>query len=192
VGAPVTVRVHRERVVIWRDAERLAEHARAPDGAHRRVVDPAHFAPLFGRKPRAQVMLYREALLELGPVAASYVGELSRRQRARLGEEILGLYALYECHGAGELLAAMALATAQGAYGVAYLQALIAPPVPAPAGMTPPIPMANLEPSLPGLADLPPQAEVDRALSSYESYAWIPDRVDGREAALATLGEVRP
>ena len=85
-GAPVTVRVHRERIVIWRDAERLAEHARAPDGAHRRVVDPAHFAPLFGRKPRAQVMLYREALLELGPVAASYVGELSRRQRARLGD----------------------------------------------------------------------------------------------------------
>ena len=78
VGAPVTVRVHRERIVIWRDAERLAEHARVPDGAHRRVVNPTHFAPLFGRKPRAQVMLYREALLELGPVAASYVGELSR------------------------------------------------------------------------------------------------------------------
>ena len=66
VGAPVTVRVHRERIVIWRDAELLAEHARAPDGAHRRVVDPAHFAPLFGRKPRGQVMLYREALLGLG------------------------------------------------------------------------------------------------------------------------------
>ena len=30
VGAPVTVRVHRERIVIWRDAEWLAEHARAP------------------------------------------------------------------------------------------------------------------------------------------------------------------
>ena len=69
VGAPVTVRVHRERIVIWRDTELLAEHARAPDGAHRRVVDPAHFAPLFGRKPRAQVMLYREALLGLGGVA---------------------------------------------------------------------------------------------------------------------------
>jgi len=38
-----------KRIVIWRDAELQAEHARAPDGAHRRVVDPAHFAPLFGR-----------------------------------------------------------------------------------------------------------------------------------------------
>lgn len=192
VGAPVTVRVHRERIAIWRDAERLAEHARAPDGAHHRVVDPAHFAPLFGRKPRAQVMLYREALLELGPVAAGYVGELSRRQRARLGEEILGLYGLYERHGAGELLAAMAQGAAQGAYGTAYLQALIAPPVPAHEGMTPPIPATGLQPPLLVLADLPPQAEVDRALSSYESYVWIPDRAEDREAALATVGEVRP
>ena len=192
VGAPVTVRVHRERIVIWRDAEWLAEHARAPDGAHRRVVDPAHFAPLFGRKPRAQVMLYREALLELGPIAAGYVGELSRRQRARLGEEILGLYALYERHGAGELLAAMALATTQGAYGVAYLQALIAPPDPAREVITPLASPTGLRPSLLALADLPPQAEVDRALSSYESYVWIPDRVDDRAAALATRGEVRP
>ena len=192
VGAPVTVRVHRERIVIWRDAEWLAEHARAPDGAHRRVVDPAHFAPLFGRKPRAQVMLYREALLELGPIAAGYVGELSRRQRARLSEEILGLYALYERHGAGELLAAMALATTQGAYGVAYLQALIAPPDPAREVIAPLAAPTGLQPSLLALADLPPQAEVDRALSSYESYVWIPDRVDDRAAALATRSEVRP
>jgi hypothetical protein len=156
------------------------------------MVDPAHFAPLFGRKPRAQVMLYREALLELGPLAAGYVGELSRRQRARLGAEILGLYALYERHGAGELLAAMALATAQGAYGVGYLQALLAPPDPAHEGMTPPIPAADLRPSLLALADLPPQVEVDRALSTYESYVWIPDRADGGEAALATVGEVLP
>lgn len=192
VGAPVTVRVHRERIVIWRDAERLAEHARAPDGAHRRVVDPAHFAPLFGRKPRAQVMLYREALLELGPLAAGYVGELSRRQRARLGEEILGLYALYERHGASEFLAAIALATTQGAYGTAYLQALIAPPGPAPDGS----PSTSLPPGLPAsplaLADLPPQAEVDRALSTYETYVWTPDCAGDHDDALVILGEVLP
>jgi hypothetical protein len=137
-------------------------------------------------------MLYREALLELGPIAAGYVGELSRRQRARLGEEILGLYALYERHGADALLAAMAQGAPQGAYGVAYLQALLAPLVPADEGMTPPIPAADLQPSLLVLADLPPQAEVDRALSSYESYVWIPDRTDAREAALVTPGEVLP
>ena len=33
---------------------------------------------------------------------------------------------------------------------------------------------------------------VDRALSSYESYVWIPDRVDDHADALATLREVLP
>ena len=45
VGAPVTVRVHPERPVIWRDAERLAEHARAPDGAHRRIIQAHRLSP---------------------------------------------------------------------------------------------------------------------------------------------------
>lgn len=63
VGCPVTVRVHAERIVLWRDGEHLASHRRAPDGAHQRVIDPAHYAPLFPRKPRGQVMLYRTALL---------------------------------------------------------------------------------------------------------------------------------
>ena len=43
--------------------------------------------------------------------------------------------------------------------------------------------------SLLDVADLPPQDEVDRALSSYESYAWILDRVDDHADALATLRE---
>lgn len=166
VGAPVTVRVHRERIVIWRDAELLAEHARAPDGAHRRIVDPVHFAPLFGRKPRGQVMLYREALLGLGDVAQQYLSELSRRQRARLGTEVLAVYALYERCGAAELLAAMELAQAQGAFGAAYLGALVSAPVPEP---PPPSPAWLL------LADLPPQIEIDRELSSYEAYVWAVD-----------------
>ena len=86
----------------------------------------------------------------------------------------------------------MALATTQGAYGVAYLQALIAPPDPAREVITPLASPTGLQPPLLVLADLPPQAEVDRALSTYESYVWIPDRAEDREAALATVGEVRP
>src|SRR6266849_2364790 len=183
VAAPVTVRVHRERIVIWRDAERLAEHARAPDGAHRRVVNPAHFAPLFGRKPRGQVMLYREALLGLGAIAQQYVSELSRRQRARLGTEILAVYALYECCGAAELLAAMELAQAQGAFGAAYLGALVSAPVP-----EPPPPANWLV-----LTDVPSQIEIDRELSAYEAYVWAPDvqqELD-HDHELVLNGEVR-
>jgi hypothetical protein len=75
VGMPVTVRLHRERVVIWRDTVRLAEHKRARDGAHQRIVVPEHFAALFAKKPRARVMLQRQALRELGGSAMSFVAE---------------------------------------------------------------------------------------------------------------------
>ena len=168
VGAPVTVRVHRDRIVIWRDAEHLATHARAPDGAHRRVVEPAHFAPLFGRKPRAQVMLYREALLRLGDGAVQYLSRLSRRHRAHLGPQVLAIYALYQRRGAAALLAAMAQAEQHGAYGAAYLEALLEP-----AHRLAGLPLAAL-PIL-ALPEVPCQAEVDRHLSSYEQYVHITD-----------------
>ncbi|GAC1652618.1 MAG: hypothetical protein NVS4B6_29120 [Mycobacterium sp.] len=184
VGAQVTVRIHRERIVIWHDAELLAEHARATDGAHRRVVNPAHFAPLFGRKPRGQVMLYREALLGLGAVAQRYVSELSRRQRARLGTEVLAVYALYERCGAAELLAAMELAQAQGAFGAAYLGALVSAPV----AELPPEPTSWLV-----LTDVPSQVEIDRELSAYEAYVWAPDgpHAFDHEPELVLNGHVR-
>jgi len=96
VGAPVVARVHRERVRLWRDATLLADHPRARDGARERVVDPAHVAALFPRKPRAQAMLYREVLLRLGGPAPAFLAALSRRQRARLQDELRAVYALYE------------------------------------------------------------------------------------------------
>ena len=162
VGAPVTVRLHRERVRIWRDQELLADHERAPDGAHRRVVDVAHFAPLFAKKRRGQAMLYRQALLDLGEPAASYVSELSRRRRERLAEEMRSVYALLEQHGRADLLAAMALAGETHIYGADYLQALLAAPQPA----------IGTSPMAAALA-LPTQAEVDRLLSSYEALVQI-------------------
>lgn len=88
LGATVGVRVHAEPVVIWRDADKTAEHPRPEDGGHRRIVEPSHFAPLFERNPRAQGMLYRQALLDLGPTTYAYVSELSHRQHAHLNDWI--------------------------------------------------------------------------------------------------------
>jgi hypothetical protein len=158
VGSPVTVRLYPTQVAIWRDTECLAVHERAPEGAHRRVVIPEHYSPLFGRKPRAQVMLYRQALLDLGEVAVAYVTELSHRQRAHLGPEILGLYALLQQQGAAELISAMALAQEANAFGADYLRALVATPRPL---ASPPALC------IPGA---PPQADIDRALALYETY----------------------
>ena len=168
VGAPVGVRVHAERVVIWRNADKVAEHPRAEDGAHRRIVEPSHFAPLFARKPRAQVMLYRQALLDLGPTAYGYVSELAHRQRTHLTSEILEIYALFEQFGAANLLSAMELAAHANAYGAAYLQTLLAAPVHERA------PLAVPSPSL-ALPGLPDQADIERELILYEAFVQISD-----------------
>jgi len=160
VGAPVTVRVHRDRIRIWRDADCLADHPRAADGARQRVVDPVHFAPLFLAKPRAEVMLYREVLLGLGGRAPAFLSELSCRHRDRLREEILAVYALFERHGAPALLAAMAHADDAGTYQADALELLLA------MSRSRPTPVPPLR-----LIGVPPQHEVDRALSLYE--AWV-------------------
>ena len=182
VGAPVAVRVHRDRIRLWRDATCLADHPRAPDGSRRRVIDPAHFAPLFPQKRRAQVMLYRDVLVALGGRAPAFLGELSRRQRDRLREQILAVYALYEEYGTADLLAAMALADDAGTYEADALQTILsAPRVASPTTVPPQL-------AVPGL---PAQAEVDRLLSSYEAWVEVdialPDDQPPRQLARATL-----
>ncbi len=132
VRAPVIARVHRDRVRLWRDTTLLADHARAADGARQRVVDPAHFAPIFARKPRGQAMLYREVLLDLGGPAPAFLSALSRRHRARLQDELRAVYALYEQYGADELRVAMGLADEAGTHSAAALALVLAVPLPTP------------------------------------------------------------
>lgn len=165
VGTPVTVRLHRDRVRIWRDLLCLADHPRAPDGARQRVVDVTHFAALFPVKPRAQVMLYREALLGLGGRAPAFLSELSRRCRAQLAPEILGLYALYEQQGAAALLGALERADIAGTYSAAAVAALVSP-APVGDGVAPTV-----------LAEAPAQQDIDRLLSVYEAWVQIEEAV---------------
>jgi transposase len=157
VQAPVVVRVHEERVRIFRDAALIADHCRAPDGAQERVIDPVHFASLFERKPRAQAMLYREVLLGLGEVAATFITLLSQRQRSHLREEIMAVYALYLAHGADVLCGAMTEAMAAGSYQADTLALLLA--------------TSSRSFTVLDLPGIPLQEEVDRALASYE--AWV-------------------
>jgi transposase len=162
VGTTLTARMHQERMVVFHDTMLVASHRRSPDGAGERIVDPAHFQPVFGQKPRAQVMLYRDALLRLGDGAAQYISEVSHRRRDHLREEMLGIYALLERHGADAVVAVMKQAAAHGAYGVEYLEALL-PPTAASAR-----PLAALP-----LAGVPAQDEIDRALSLYEAFVTV-------------------
>jgi len=158
VRAPVTLRLHRDRVRIYRDTALVADHQRAHDGGGERIIDLSHFAPLFDRKPRAQAMLYRDALLKLGEPAPAFLAALSQHQRARLQPEILAVYALYEQYGVDALRAAMALAHRAGAYQADALALLLASQ-----SASPTVPLV-----LPGV---PTQSEVDRELAIYE--AWV-------------------
>ena len=159
VGAPVTLRLHRDRVRIWRDQLCLADHPRVRDGGRQRIIDPEHFAPLFARKPRGAAMVYRDVLLRLGGVAPAFLAALSFRQRAHLPEELRAVYALGQTYGTADLLVAMALADEAGAYSADALALLLPSPTPG----RPPLPVV--------VADQPPQAAVDRPLAVYE--AWV-------------------
>jgi len=159
-GVTLTVRLGRNHVRIFHDAVEVAQHRRAPDGAQRRVVNPDHFQPLFATKPRAQVMLYRQTLLDLSPEAEWYVTEVSHRRRERLREEILATYALLMLHGRDALVIAMEQADGRGIYGAEYLQALLA--VATDQLVLPPLPL-----------DLPAQEQVDRELAQYEAFVTV-------------------
>jgi transposase len=159
VGAPVVVRLHRDRVRIYRDTDLIADHHRASDGGRERVIDPAHFAALFPHKPRARVMLYREVLLKLGDPAPAFIAVLSRTYRDRLRDEILAVYALYEQHGAAALRAAMRQALGAGVCSADALSLLLA-------RSTAPPPVLQI----PGM---PSQQDVDRQLAVYERWVQI-------------------
>jgi hypothetical protein len=125
------------------------------------VVDPEHFRPLFTTKPRAQVMLYRQALFDLSPASALYISEVSYRRRERLGEEVLATYALLMLHGREALSEAMAQADGRGIYGAEYLEAILAS-VRADPCLQPRVPL-----------DLPTQEAIDRDLEQYEAFVTV-------------------
>jgi Mu transposase-like protein len=164
VGTTVTVRVTRDQVHIFHNTGEIASHRRAPDGAGQRIIEPEHFRPLFTKKPRAQVMLCRQALLELSPEAAWYIGEVSYRRRERLREEILATYALLMLYGREALVGAMAQAEGRGICGAEYLEVLLA------AIQTD----SRQHPRLP--IDLPAQETVDRRLEQYEAFVTVSTR----------------
>lgn len=123
-------------------------------------------------------MLERETLLGLGGSAVTYVSELSRRRRERLGEEVRAVYALYAQYGPQPLLAAMAQAQQATIYGADYLKLLLAAPEYPPGEAT----GGTLT-----LPDTPTQPEIDRLLSSYEAWATVDVPQEGEGVSTSIL-----
>ncbi len=156
-GAVVSARVYRERVELFVGATRIAEHGR-PAGHGGRVVDPAHFAPVFVRKPR--VMVYRDWLVALDPAVADFVSAICQSRRDEMAAQSLELYDTAQRLPRADFVSALELAAEQQVYGAEYVRAIAQLPA------RPPLPVAAES----AARRIPAQHELERPLAQYEAY----------------------
>jgi transposase len=164
MGRALTARIHRSRIEVFADQELVATHVRLPAQQHMRVIDPKHFEAAFVGKPRGRVMVYRDWLCSLSPVAMSYVHEISPKRRKEMHQQMIALYDLAQEIGKADFVAALELAAEQQMYGAEYLRAIVSmPSVPQSTGP------AQADSDVLTLV-CPPQPEVERDLAQYERY----------------------
>lgn len=177
VGQALTARIHQQRLKLYAGASLVADHPRS-FGRNQRMVEPEHFERAFEIKPRARTMVYRDWLVKLSPVVQSYLAEICRKQRASMSSQIQQMYTLARQIGTAEFIAAVELATEQGAYGAEYIAALHESPTPPPLTETgtdrnkpesgPVLKAGAGDEVALWLSQLPPQSEVSRQLEEYE------------------------
>lgn len=163
VGQLLTLRIHPSRIVLYAGERLVATHPRQT-GRHQRVIIPEHYEPVFARKPRARVMVYRDWLTQLSPQAADYIAAVCRARYATMEHELLTLYQHAQQVGVTRFLAALERAAAAQTVGAEYVQALLAQPQPLERAAPPASPAER------ALAVQLPQAAVERALTEYEQY----------------------
>lgn len=167
-GLPLTGRVREHFIDFYHGDKHVARHQRRRTRTYRPIMVPEHFEPVFEKKPRARVMLYRDHLMEQDPSLASYITELCRRYRGAFGPHILQIYELWRAFGGDQLGVACALASEHEAYGADYLASLLNAPR-----------AVEVLPSL-DLRQFPSQAAVDRNLAAYEAYVERTGHADGQ------------
>lgn len=151
LGQAVDTRLLADTVVLSQDGVELARHARV-DGKGHRQRNPAHYVAALAHRPRARMVLERDALCELGPEVTTYLAAVCRRRRERMAEEITALATLRESAGPDVVRQTVTRALARDAIGAEYLPVL--------AGQ-------HAELVLPAV---PAQPLVDRDLASYEPF----------------------
>lgn len=163
VGLLLTARIHPTRVALYHGAVLVATHPRHT-GRHARVVIPEHYEAVFAHKPRARVMAYRDWLVQLAPLVATYISQLCRTRYAEMEPQILALYQLAQQDGGAAFCAAVELAHDQQLLGAEYVQAILTQPAPLRLPLR-----TDLAAHLPTALHLP-QPEVERSLAHYEQY----------------------
>jgi len=163
-GKTLEVRVHPERIRIYHEGEKVADHPRS-SGRKERVREPDHYEPTFEKKPRAEVMLYREELLKLNHGISDYVERVVRKNVADQRPHVIGMYDLLEEHGKEKLSKLCRQCADRNLYGIDYLKACLEDGDKLEAEQT-----DNQQEEL-TLTGLPDQGEVDRDMSAYERLA---------------------
>ena len=163
VGMLLTARIHPTRIARYHQDILVATHPRH-QGRNARVVIPEHYDAVFATKPRARVMVYRDWLVQVSPLAAEYVSQLCRKRDDAMESQILARSQLAQQVGVAEFLAALELAHDQQTFGAEYVQAILAQPQP----RRRPDPAALSRPLPPALQV--PQPAVERNLADYAQY----------------------
>jgi len=164
IGKTLEVRVHPDRIRIYHEGEKVADHKRS-FGRKERVREPEHYEPTFEKKPRARVMLYREELLKLNHGISDYVEQVIRKNVANQRPHVVGMYDLLEEHGQEKLSELCRKCADRNLYGIDYLEAYLEGGDKLKAERTD-SPQEELT-----LTGLPDQGEVDRDMSAYEKLA---------------------
>jgi transposase len=121
IGQTITVKLHREAVVLHHQGETV-RHPRTPENGRYSLL-PEHRGSLFV-KPRGAIMAKRQLVLDACPAATPFFTALvHRRPQSWRDQDLPVVWALYEAWGARKLDAALARCVAQGTIGGEYLQA---------------------------------------------------------------------
>ena len=162
ISKTVEARIHPDRVRIYHEGEKVADHERST-GRKERIREPDHYEPTFEKKPRAQVMLYREKLLSLNHGISDYVEKVVRKNVANQRPHVVGMYDILEEHGKEKLSKLCRKCADRNLYGIDYLKAYLEDDDPEEKA-------TDSQQKL-TLAGLPDQKEVDRSMEAYERLA---------------------
>jgi transposase len=129
IGIPGTLWLYRERVRIVA-GRYISEHARVPE-CGRDSIHPEHrtarLAKVAGE--RGRLYLKRQELLDLGPVAETFLTEIVHRHRFTWKAEVEQLHGALLAHGPAALQRSLAVAGEQHLYAAHHVLELLPPAV---------------------------------------------------------------
>ena len=123
VGRSATLRISRDAVSIFLDADHLATHPREPLNGQYSVL-PEQRHELLGKRG-ARPYSKRQLLADLCPAAEWFVTELRHRRPEAWTDDIDKAYRLLERHGDEALRSALVESSRRGVVGAEYLEAIL-------------------------------------------------------------------